>query len=102
MFSGRSPTTTSFPSWCDRGRTGWSAASSTLSRKPPNSTNIAPSELASVPSTMFMAGDPMNPATNRFDGGHVQHLWRLHLLAPLRSHGHAVAHRHRFDLVRVT
>ena len=40
----------------------------TPSRCPPNSTWADPLDVESVASTMFMAGDPMNPATKRFTG----------------------------------
>src|SRR4029453_10158224 len=38
------------------------------SRSPPNSTTPDPSEMESFASTMFMAGEPMKPATKRLFG----------------------------------
>ncbi len=49
---------------------------------------------------MFIAGDPMNPATKRLFGMVVEVLRCVDLLEnPLADHGDPVAHRHRLDLV---
>ena len=53
-----------------------------------------------VASTMFMAGEPMNPPTNRLTGLLVELLRRRDLLELALAHdGDPVAHRHRLDLV---
>ena len=55
---------------------------------------------AATPSTRFIAGDPMNAATNRFTGRSVEHLRQVALLDDaVVQHHDAVAERHRLDLV---
>ncbi len=53
-----------------------------------------------VASTRFIAGEPMNPATNRSPGLLVEHLRGVHLKDVTVPHDrHALAQRHRFHLV---
>ena len=68
MSSGRIPRTTFFPANpCRAGRADRTEAS-TRSRCLPKPANQLPSACSRVASTMFMAGDPMNPATKMFRG----------------------------------
>ena len=68
MSSGRIPTTTGFPSYAFSAGRCASTSSGISSAKPPNSTASEPFERVRSASTMFIAGEPMNPATNRFSG----------------------------------
>ena len=68
MSSGLMPSTTFFPSKFRRAGREAVASSATLSLNPANSTEADPLLWARFASTMFMAGDPMNPATNRLTG----------------------------------
>ena len=61
---------------------------------------MRPFSLMTVTSTKFIAGLPMKPATNRFDGSVVEVLRRVELLEHAVAHDRdAVAHRHGLDLV---
>ncbi len=61
-FSGRRPTMTSRPAPAD----STSRRIRSLSRKSPSEVRSTPS--SRMPDMKFMAGDPMNPATNRLTG----------------------------------
>ena len=68
MSSGRIPRITSLPSYPARSGRAAITSSGSSSRCPPNSRVPEPLDLDIVACTMFIAGEPMNPATNRFTG----------------------------------
>ena len=69
-------------------------------RRWPAKVTAGPSSRTSSALTKFIAGDPMNPATNRFTGAVVERLWRVHLLQlAVPEHADPVPEGHRLHLV---
>ena len=61
--------------------------------------DVLPS-LTSFPSKKFMAGEPINPATNKLSGLVIQILWGIDLLENTLVHnGDPGSHSHGFNLV---
>ena len=68
MSSGRIPITTGLPSDARSAGRAANTSSGISNENPPNVTTQEPFSRARSASTMFMAGEPMKPATNRFSG----------------------------------
>ena len=94
------PSTTVRPTYFSSAGRSLTTFSPSVSDWLPTLATYEPLFCSIVASTMFIAGEPMNPPTNRFTGCSYSSCGRRDLLQlPLAHDRDAVAHRHRLDLV---